>query len=61
MNIRTEAFVGVVAQDLGLFYYEVHKRSIDRDKFLPFLEALDFKFKSLPRKERKSGYVLYID
>jgi len=61
LNIKTQAFLGVIGMDLGLFYYKMHKKSIDTDKFLAYLDALDFAFKSLPRKQRKNGYCLFMD
>ena len=61
MNIKSTAFIGAVCLNLGLFYYETHPKSINTDKFLGFLEALDFKYKCLEKTIPKRKYVVYLD
>ena len=39
-NIRATAFLGVIRLDKGVFYYELHPRSINTDRFIAFLKKL---------------------
>jgi len=43
-QIKTIAFLGCVCQDRGIYYYELHDKSINTEKFLPFLRNLRAKF-----------------
>jgi hypothetical protein len=36
--MEATAFLGVIAEDLNVFYYELHKKSINGEKFVPFLQ-----------------------
>ena len=60
-NIATVAFLGGVAEGLGLLHYEMFKRSVDIPKFLEWVDAIDFAYRALPRNKKKSGYVSYLD
>ena len=37
LNIKATAWIGVISQDRGIFYYETHPNSINSNKFIKFL------------------------
>ena len=39
-NMRATAFIGVIAENRGLFLYETYKKSVDTEKFIKFLNKL---------------------
>lgn len=54
MNIKSTAFVGAIARDEGLIYYELFDRSVNYVKWEGFVRAL-------AKKLRKKSWVLYLD
>jgi hypothetical protein len=36
--MEATAFLGVIAMDLNVFYYELYKKSVNSEKFIPFLQ-----------------------
>jgi transposase len=52
--MEATAFLGVIAMDLNVFYYELYKKSVNSEKFIPFLQKLR-------RKVGKAPIILYMD
>ena len=43
-QMKTIAFLGVVSQDRGIYYYELFDRSVNTEKFVGFLKRLRAKY-----------------
>ena len=54
LAIKTQAFIGGICSGRGLVHYELHDRSIDKEKFWSYCLALK-------KKMGKRPWVLYLD
>ena len=45
MEIKTKAFIGAISTDLGLIHYELHDKSINKERYWAFLMQLKKKMK----------------
>jgi transposase len=52
--MKATAFIGVIAFNEGLAYYETHEKSVDKFKFVQFL-------KNFHRKHRQKKYIFLWD
>ena len=53
-NIQSTAFLGAIAQDRGLFYWNTYDRSVNTKKFIRFL-------RQLRKRHGKGRFYLYMD